>query len=218
MTRMKNVFLALLTVSLSPTAAKADLFSYGFNVDGSLTESLLGDPIPGNIDVSLFDLVTGLGQIDISVTGIGSHNILAFFDHDIGLFSDDDSVTAFNTPMSAGISFEADHVSVGDIYTNFMNNTLDNTLGEFRVGDMSMAFGWDFVLAAGETAVASFFITPTFSAGAGDVVLIQEDAAELFFWTTLNIEEAVSVPEPGTLALFGLGLAGMGLTRRRKKI
>jgi len=29
---------------------------------------------------------------------------------------------------------------------------------------------------------------------------------------------AASVPEPGTLALFGLGLAAMGLSRRRKKI
>ena len=29
---------------------------------------------------------------------------------------------------------------------------------------------------------------------------------------------SVSVPEPGTLALFGIGLFGMGLTRRRKKI
>ena len=30
--------------------------------------------------------------------------------------------------------------------------------------------------------------------------------------------DSASVPEPGTLALFGLGLLGMGLTRRRKKI
>ena len=29
---------------------------------------------------------------------------------------------------------------------------------------------------------------------------------------------ASSVPEPGTLALFGLGIAGMGLMRRRRKV
>jgi hypothetical protein len=39
------------------------------------------------------------------------------------------------------------------------------------------------------------------------------------FWLGhFKIEGSTAVPEPGTLALFGLGLAAMGLSRRRKKI
>lgn len=36
------------------------------------------------------------------------------------------------------------------------------------------------------------------------------------FTFTLNVVETADVPEPGTLALFGLGLAGLGFTRRKK--
>jgi len=37
-------------------------------------------------------------------------------------------------------------------------------------------------------------------------------------FTTYSSAVSASVPEPGTLALLGIGLAGMGLARRRKKV
>jgi len=75
----------------------------------------------------------------------------------------------------------------------------------------------------------------SFTLGAGDQLIGRELHAVIQFqgsmnsinWTstaenwhgfTFGLLAPTAVPEPGTLALLGIGLAGMGMTRRRKKV
>ena len=66
--------------------------------------------------------------------------------------------------------------------------------------------GWDDSRATfGDDWVAFNFANLSFAAG---------DFLDATFLTSHDVD----VPEPGTLALLGLGLAGMGMTRRKKKV
>ena len=66
----------LLLFGIANTAnASIALDDYGFNVDGTISYPFFGDAIPAAVDISGFNDFTGLGTIEVTITGAGNHNI-----------------------------------------------------------------------------------------------------------------------------------------------
>ncbi len=76
--------------------------------------------------------------------------------------------------------------------------------GEWAIGEVDTG-SYDFDVAVGHLADGSYRVTV--GSLLGDFYLVR---------SVLTIEYVASVPEPGTLALLGLGLLGVGVARRRK--
>jgi len=227
---IKSKLIPVLTAMLLclgfPNAATAAiaLFDYGFNIDG--TRTLAGDPLPASIDASGFDFNTGLGSINITITGAGIHSVIGFFDHEI----DEPINTFFNETglisgaPAAGQSWEIDEPGFvdGDIFENFEDGTLDNGIGTSIYGDtifpddVSMAMGWDFGLALGEQALITFALVD-FSSSSGFFLQHNDpDSQEsVYLASTLGISLS-PIPVPAAVWLFGSALVGLVGFGRRK--
>ena len=217
--KLKGLAVAIALVCWMAPAAQAgviDLIEYGYNIDGTISEPLLGDPVPGVVDDSGFDDLTGLGRITVGIGGTGVHNVLLYVNHDI-----DDAINTFFNEFGAftgmpgvTLSWEIDEPGFvfGDIFDNFLSNTLDNTNGVPAAApdDVAMALGFDFTLAQGEFMTVIFDISEVMPTSGFVLSQTDPDSDQTIYFTA-----TIQAPEPASGLLFVFGLLGVVAFHRK---
>ena len=196
-TRTRSAYLALLAVLLSPVAANADPILVGDNEWRQVT-----DTVGFTWDQLITVCNPGTGVCDGSIDGVDFTGWWWASLNDIeGLF-------ATLTPFSEGLYYEAD--------SEWAPAFLDLFAPTQITAEQALIEG----LSREQYQSATFtgLLFDAFDPSAEDLVVTRSTAndGDAFRVGAWLFRTATPVPEPGTLALFVIGLAGIGLARRRK--
>lgn len=200
----------------SAVAGPVELFEYAFNVNGSFAHNAK-PVVPGTvINTAGFDFTTGLGTITIDYDpGTTGNKFLIIW---LNLDSESADNTFFNEYASvngaapANLMWEIDEpgYTTGNIFDNVQNNTLDgiNGVPQASPDDVSVAIGWNFNLAAGESALMTLNIGTNRPGGFSIQQTDPDTPVDIYFSTGLKINGGGGpiIPEPSTVVLLGGGL------------
>jgi hypothetical protein len=222
MNKTKSTFLALLAVLLSPMAANADLITSNTITDSTVidfstqaTVSSLSGPIQigvavgeditvtGSPNTGLYTNFNGWGLIANGTWGDGMTYISANDARpgDLIFSFNDGPVSAVGGFMNHAPGRGSDLlISVLDEFMNVLESYNITTMANIVTPGGLNAGGFRGIDRLGQADISYFVVT-------GYVQVLDD----------LTFARAESVPEPGTLALLGIGLFGMGLARRNKK-
>lgn len=216
MINSKSTYLAFIAVLLSPMAANADLINWEFNgvineATGSSSSSV-GDTfrvvVGFDTDATLIQAQTGgrFGagtRYEYDASGVSFH---------VSLQGQPDQ---WITPVAGGVNL-----------LWLRDNSADRSCCEFAEVD-GLTFALLDANGFGVSIILRGSILDIFNSGDlpfdPDPRLLDLEITA-FQWivedgTTIGaISSITRVPEPGTLALLGIGLAGMGLAGRRRKV
>lgn len=212
-------------LSFPVLSAEIRLNDWAFNINGEITEYYAGHKMPGD---GYVDPLTGLGSLSFIVIGAGDHSFTSFFDLEFAAGHNTffNEYGAAHGTAAAGQSWQIDEPGLlfGTIYDNLLTGELNNqnTIPAGAYDDVSVALGWSFTLAEGESALISLMIAEFAPDSAfylshtdPEMGAAFDQYQSVYFWSSLEITGgAVNVTEASTAALLMFGLGGLWLRRR----
>ena len=194
MTKSKSTYLAVLAVLMSPLVANADVIITVNEVGGDVVFD-----VTGSLDLTGATYLGGIGYADGFIGGGANWYIAS----GAGGSVDNYAMTSFDGAFGTSTAFFSGPSSVfGNDFFIWGQGGATEQVG-VQVGYSSGDAISSGMIFSGATFASLSLLTGTYN------YAIPNDTITLLIG-------ASSVPEPGTLALLGIGLFGMGLARRKK--